>query len=96
MNDNNEHHYPPGYWRDAGRSMNVYGVPGGLFLLYLFWFRFPSMDTLYVVTALIAAFRILQALGWSVNVLLARLVRLTRGKNLSGRPWWYRRFTDGE
>ncbi|MBU9819670.1 IcmT/TraK family protein [Rahnella sp. BCC 1045] len=95
MNDNKQH-WPPGYWRDAGRSMNVYGVPGGLFLLYLFWFRFPSMHTLYAVSLVIGAFRILQMFGWSVSVLIGRLVRLMRGKSLSGRPWWYRRFTDGE
>lgn len=95
MNDNKQH-WPPGYWRDAGRSLNVYGVPGWLFLLYLFWFRFPSMDTLYVVSGAIAIFRILQMFGWSVSVLITRLMRLARGKSLSGRPWWYRRFTDGE
>lgn len=96
MRDNDPSRWPPGYWRDAGRSLNVYGVPGGLFFLYLFWFRFPAMNTLYSVTAVIAVFRILQAFGWSVSVLAARGVRLMRGKSLSGRPWWYRRFTDGE
>jgi len=95
MNDNKQH-WPPGYWRDAGRSLNVYGVPGGLFLLYLFWFRFPAMNTLYVVSGVIALFRILQMFGWSVGALISRLMRLARGKSLSGRPWWYRRFTDGE
>lgn len=96
MSDNDPQRWPPGYWRDAGRSLNVYGVPGWLFLLYLFFFRFPSMNTLYIVTAAIAVFRILQAFGWAVSVLIARLVRIGRGKSLSGRPWWYRRFTDGE
>lgn len=96
MSDNGERRWPPGYWRDAGRSMNVYGVPGWLFLLYLFWFRFPAMNTLYVITAVIAVYRLLQAFGWSVSLLIVRLVRLSRGKSLSGRPWWYRRFIDGE
>lgn len=96
MSEDNKAAYPPGFWRDASRRLNVYGVPGWLFLLYLFWFRFPAMNTLYVVTAIIAVFRILQAFGWGAGELVTRLTRLARGKSLSGRPWWYRRFTDGE
>ena len=54
------------------------------------------MNTIYVVTGIIAVFRLLKAFGWGVAELLTRLVRLARGKSLSGRPWWYRRYTDGE
>jgi intracellular multiplication protein IcmT len=96
MSDNEKQLWPPGFWRDAGRSMNVYGIPAWLFLLYLFWFRFPAMNTIYIVTVIIAVFRLLKAFGWGVTELLKRLARLARGKSLSGRPWWYRRFTDGE
>ncbi|MCS2164450.1 conjugal transfer protein [Scandinavium manionii] len=88
--------YPPGFWRDAGRRLDVWGIPGWLFLLYLFWFRFPSMDTLYIVTVVIAVFRLMQMFGWGAGELATRAARLARGKRLSGRPWWYRRFTDGE
>ena len=88
--------YPPGFWRWAGSPLNFIGIPAWLFLLYLFWFRFPSMDTIYVVTGIIAVFRLLKAFGWGVTELLTRLARRARGKSLSGRPWWYRRFTDGE
>ncbi|MEG9795575.1 IcmT/TraK family protein [Serratia marcescens] len=87
---------PPGYWRNASRKLNVYGVPAPLFLLYLFWFRFPTWDTIYVISGIIIFFRILSAFGWTLTVLNARLVYLLRGKQLSGRPWWYRRFTEGE
>lgn len=84
----------PGYWRNASRLLNVYGIPVPLFLLYLFWFRFPSLMTLYIVTAVIAIFRLLSFFGWTLKVLISRLLYLIRGSHISGRPWWYRRFTD--
>lgn len=87
---------PQGFWRNASRLLSVYGIPAPLFLLYLFWFRFPSMLTIYVISAIIAVFRLLSFFGWTLQVLIARVVYLTRGKLLSGRPWWYRRFTEGE
>ncbi|MBX8493175.1 IcmT/TraK family protein [Pseudomonas cichorii] len=87
--------YPPGYWRNASRLLNVYGIPAPLFLLYLFWFRFPSMNTIFVITGVIAGFRLLSFFGWTLQVLIGRLVYLVRGTKLSGRPWWYRRFTEG-
>ena len=86
----------PGYWRNASRPLNVYGIPAPLFLLYLFWFRFPSMNTIYVISAIVGGFRLLSFFGWTLKVLVARSVYLIRGKRLSGRPWWYRRFTEGD
>lgn len=85
---------PPGFWRNASRLLNVYGIPAPLFLLYLFWFRFPSMATIYVISTIIAIFRLLSFFGWTLEVLITRLVYLTRGTRLAGRPWWYRRFTE--
>lgn len=96
MKDDAKSGYPPGFWRDAGRHLNVWGVPGWLFLLYLFWFRFPSMNTIYVITIAIVIFRLMQVFGWGAGELAARIVRIARGNSLSGRPWWYRRFIDGE
>lgn len=96
MSDDKKAGYPPGFWRDAGRRLHVWGIPGWLFLLYIFWFRFPSMDTIYSITAVIAVFRVMQVFGWGAGELVSRAARLARGKSLSGRPWWYRRFTDGE
>ncbi|GFZ75010.1 MULTISPECIES: IcmT/TraK family protein [Pseudomonas syringae group] len=84
----------PGYWRDASRLLNLYGIPAPLFLLYLAWFRFPSMVTIYVITAIIGGFRLLSFFGWTFKVLVMRLAYLMRGKRMSGRPWWYRRFTE--
>ncbi|OWY74690.1 conjugal transfer protein (plasmid) [Pantoea allii] len=96
MSDSDKPVYPPGYWRYAGLDLDFVGVPGYLFLFYLFWFRFPSLDTLYLITAIIAFFRLLSAFGWTLSKILTRLTRLFRGTSLSGRPWWYRRFTGGE
>ena len=84
----------PGFWRNASRHMSVFGIPAVLFLLYLFWFRFPSWTTIYVISTVIAAFKVLSMIGWTLNVLIARAIYLFRGTRLSGRPWWYRRFTD--
>ncbi|MDY7563418.1 MULTISPECIES: IcmT/TraK family protein [unclassified Pseudomonas] len=95
MNDSSDNE-PIGFWRNASRPLSVYGVPAPLFLLYLFWFRFPSLNTIYVITAIIGGFRVLSFFGWTLKVLVTRLVYLARGKQLSGRPWWYRRFTEGD
>lgn len=96
MSERRKEDYPPGFWRRAGSPLSFIGVPAWLFLLYLFWFRFPCMETIYIVTGVIGVFRLLKFLGWGVAEMLTRLARLARGKKLSGRPWWYRRFTDGE
>jgi len=92
----NRSDYPPGFWRRAGSPLDFVGIPAWIFLLYLFWFRFPCMNTLYIVTGIIGVFRLLKAFGWGLIELLTRLARNMRGKSLSGRSWWYRRFTDGE
>ena len=86
----------PGYWRNASRPLNVYGIPAPLFLLYLVWFRFPSLNTIFVISAIIGGFRLLSLFGWTLKVLVTRLTYLMRGKRLSGRAWWYRRFTEGD
>lgn len=83
-----------GFWRNASLSLSVYGIPAPLFLLYMCWFRFPSMTTMYVVSAIIGGFRLLTAFGWTIQVLLTRVAYLARGNQTSGRPWWYRRFTE--
>lgn len=88
--------FQPGFWRNASRPLNVNGIPAPLFLLYLFFFRFPYMETIYVVTAFIAVFPLLSKFGWTFKTFFPRVIYLIRGKNLSGRPWWYRRFEEGD
>ncbi|MCK9759920.1 IcmT/TraK family protein [Pseudomonas syringae pv. syringae] len=86
--------FPPGFWRDASRLLNLYGIPAPLFLFYLAVFRFPSWTTFYIVTAIIIGFRLLSYFGWTLTVLISRLIFIVRGNKLAGRPWWYRRFTE--
>ncbi|WP_455894486.1 conjugal transfer protein, partial [Pseudomonas palmensis] len=73
MSTLNKEAYPPGFWRRAGSALNFVGIPAWLFLLYLFWFRFPAMNTIYVVSGIIAVFRVLRMFGWGVTELLTRL-----------------------
>jgi len=86
----------PGFWRDSSRLLHIHGIPAPLFGLYIAWFRFPSWTTIYVVTGVIAVFRLLSHFGWTLKVLTGRVLYWVRGSRLSGRPWWYRRFTEGD
>jgi intracellular multiplication protein IcmT len=78
-------------WRDAGKRMTVFGIPAPLFTLYAAWFHWPSMDTLYLCTALLLFFKVLDLMGFSLKVMLQRIIHLLRGRHISGRPWWYRK-----
>ena len=84
----------PSYWRNAGRRLTIYGIPAPLFLLYLFWCRWPSMVTLYACTGVLACFVLLSRYGWTLQVLMQRIMHRIRGNKVSGRPWWFRRFYD--
>lgn len=84
----------PSYWRNAGKNLTIYGIPAPLFMIYLFWCRWPSMLTIYVCTGVLIFFVVLSHYGWTLPVLLQRITHRIRGKKLSGRPWWFRRFYD--
>lgn len=79
-------------WRDAGRRLEIGGIPVVLFVLYAAWFKWPETLTLYIVTGLILFFRVLSFFGFTLTILWQRLVRMVRGYRLTGRPWWYRKF----
>ncbi|EJG2190776.1 IcmT/TraK family protein [Enterobacter cloacae] len=79
-------------WRDAGRRLEIAGVPVVLFSLYAAWFQWPEATTFYIVTGIILFFRILSFFGFTITILWQRLLRLLRGLRLTGRPWWYRKF----
>jgi intracellular multiplication protein IcmT len=79
-------------WRDAGRRLEIAGVPVVLFSLYAAWFQWPETTTFYIVTGIILFFRILSFFGFTITILWQRLLRLLRGLRLTGRPWWYRKF----
>lgn len=79
-------------WRDAGRRLEVFGIPVMMFSLYFAWFQWPETMTLGIVTAVIAFFKIISLFGFTLTVLWQRLIYRLRGQRLSGRPWWYRKF----
>lgn len=79
-------------WRNAGRRLTIWGIPAPAFLVYLFWCRWPCMMAFYICSGVIAFFALLSRYGWTLPVLIRRLVHLIRGSRKSGRPWWYRRF----
>lgn len=79
-------------WRDPSRPLTVFGIPVLLLPLYLLWFEWMSWSTIYVVSGIIAFFKLLSLGGWTITILWQRLVTLLRGRALTGRPWWYRRF----
>ena len=43
-------------WRDAGRRLEIAGVPVVLFTLYAAWFQWPEATTFYTVTGIILFF----------------------------------------
>ena len=63
MSEFRKEDYPPGFWRRAGSFLSFIGIPAWLFLLYLFWFRFPSMNTIYVVSGLLAVVGVMIIVG---------------------------------
>jgi intracellular multiplication protein IcmT len=79
-------------WRDAGRRLEIFGIPVLLFALYALWFQWPEASTFYIITGIIAFFRLLSFFGFTITVLWQRLVFLLRGRLMTGRPWWYRKF----
>ncbi|EHT05156.1 conjugal transfer protein [Citrobacter amalonaticus] len=85
--------YPPGFWREI-RPLDIFGIPAPMFSLYLFWCRFPSMNTIYVCTGVLIVFRLISFFGWTPRLLYQRAVHLFRGTRIAGRPWWYRHFTE--
>lgn len=79
-------------WRDAGRRLEILGVPVVLFTLYAAWFQWPETSTFYIITGIILFFRLLSFFGFTITVLWQRAIHRLRGRRLTGRPWWYRKF----
>ena len=78
--------------RESSRPLTIYGVPVGMFLIYLVWCKFPTFMTLWICTGVLTFFGVIAHFGWSWPVLLQRLLHMVRGSRKAGRPWWYRRF----
>jgi len=83
-----------GFWRYATPSVSFFGIPLPFLLLYLAWFRWPSMNTFYICSGILAFFVALNFFGWSVRAICQRMISTFRGKTASGRPWWYRHFVE--
>ena len=43
-------------WRESSRPLTVYGVPVGMFLIYLVWCKFPTFMTLWICTGVLTFF----------------------------------------
>lgn len=83
-----------GFWRHATPPVSFFGIPLPFLLLYLAWFRWPSMNTLYICTAILGCFVALNFFGWNVRTICLRIISTFRGKIASGRPWWYRHYVE--
>ena len=83
-----------GFWRYATPPVTFFGIPLPFLLLYLVWFRWPSMKTLYICSAILGFFVALNFFGWSVRAICLRVISTFRGEIASGRPWWYRHFVE--
>lgn len=80
-----------GYWRDASRPVTIWGIPLPFTLIYLLIFPFPSKITLVICTCILGSFVGLNHFGWSLPVIMRRLLHYIHGPFAAGRPWWYRR-----
>ncbi|ELS9890630.1 IcmT/TraK family protein [Salmonella enterica] len=82
--------YHPG--RDASPPVRIVGVPALAWLVFALWFKWPSVKMFLFCTGLIIFYTVLAHFGFTVTVLSQRIFHLLRGKRLTGRPWWYRKF----
>ncbi|MEZ0585495.1 IcmT/TraK family protein [Erwinia sp. STN24] len=78
-------------WRNVSKPLMLGIIPVMSLFIYLLWFPFPSMDTLYFCTFIVGFYAVLGYFGYTVKVLYQKLLRVLRGKLIRGRPWWYRR-----
>ncbi|WP_459515139.1 IcmT/TraK family protein [Erwinia amylovora] len=78
-------------WRYAGRRMTFFGIPVMSFLVFFLWFPFPSWNTFLFCSGVVFFYFVLSMMGFTVPVLYQVILRVIRGKKLTGRPWWYRR-----
>ncbi|WP_348519220.1 IcmT/TraK family protein [Dryocola clanedunensis] len=83
------------YWLDAGRPVAIFGIPVPVFLVFLLWLIFPSFPIFWLCIGLLVTYRILGWLGITLTISLQRILHYLRGNQLSGRPWWYRRYFEG-
>lgn len=83
-----------GFWRYATPAVSFFGIPLPFLLIYLVWFRWPYMDTVWICTGILVFFVGLNFFGWGLRSIALRIISTFRGKTASGRPWWYRHFIE--
>ncbi|EAX3229835.1 conjugal transfer protein, partial [Salmonella enterica] len=54
--------------------------------------KWPSTNMFLFCIGLILFYAVLAHFGFTVTVLSQRIFHLLRGRRLTGRPWWYRKF----
>lgn len=79
-------------WLDAGKTATFFRIPVMVYLVFLIWVIKPSIVLFCFCIALLAFYRVLAIFGYTLTVLLQRILHWLRGNNVSGRPWWYRKF----
>ena len=79
-------------WLDAGKIATFFRIPVMVYLVFLIWVIKPSVVLLLLFIAHLAVYRVLAIFGYTLTVLLQRILHWLRGNNVSGRPWWYRKF----
>lgn len=79
-------------WLDAGRPITIFGIPALVYLVFLLWMTWPSELMLLFCVGLLGLYKLLAMLGYTMTVMLQRVLHLLRGNHITGRPWWYRKF----
>lgn len=51
----------------------------------------PVSKTFVICTCVVLFYFLLAMMGYTLPVLYQVILRVIRGKKLTGRPWWYRR-----
>ena len=72
-------------WRYAYLPLTVFGVPVISFLVYFIWFPFPSVKTFVICTCVVLFYFLLTMMGYTLPVLYRVILRVIRGKKLTGR-----------
>ena len=79
-------------WLDSGRPATFWGIPVLVYLVLLIWVIWPSLPMLMFCIALLIFYKVLAIFGYTLTVLLQRLLHRMRGNIITGPPWWYRKF----
>lgn len=78
--------------RDASPPVRIIGIPALAWLVFALWFKWPSWTMFLFCAGLLIFYAVLAHFGFTVTVLRQRIFHLLRGRRLTGRPWWYRKF----